>query len=47
LSERIRRERTDAVNVALAELAPEQQKLIAQALPALEELAELLKGDRS
>ena len=47
LSERIRRERTDAVNLALAELAPEQQKLIADALPALEELAELLKGDRS
>lgn len=46
LTERIRRERTDALNVALAELAPEHRRLIDEALPALEELAEQLKGDR-
>ncbi len=47
LSERIRRERTDAVNVALAELPADQRRLIEKALPALEQLAEQLKGDRS
>lgn len=46
LAERIRRERTDALNVALAELAPERRRLIEEALPALEQLAERLKGDR-
>jgi DNA-binding MarR family transcriptional regulator len=47
LSERIRRERTDALNVALETLPEEQQRLVADALPALEALAERLKGDRS
>ena len=47
LSERIRRERTDALNVALAELPGDQRKLIEKALPALEQLAEQLKGERS
>jgi DNA-binding MarR family transcriptional regulator len=47
LAERIRGERTDALNVALAEISPEQRRLIADALPALEQLAEQLKEDRS
>jgi DNA-binding MarR family transcriptional regulator len=45
LAERIRSERTDALNVAMAELPAEHRRLIADALPALEELAEQLKGD--
>jgi DNA-binding MarR family transcriptional regulator len=47
LAERIRRERTDALNVALEELPVEQRRLIADALPALDELAEKLKKDPS
>jgi DNA-binding MarR family transcriptional regulator len=46
LAERIRRERTDALKLALARLADADQEAIAQALPALEELAEALKGER-
>jgi DNA-binding MarR family transcriptional regulator len=43
LAERIRRERTDAVSVALAELSDESRHSIEAALPALERLAEELK----
>jgi DNA-binding MarR family transcriptional regulator len=46
LAERTRRERTDAVNEALAELSESQRRRIEQALPALEALAEELKGRR-
>jgi len=47
LAERIRRERTDALNVALEDLSvPERERILA-ALAALEQLAEGLKGDRS
>ena len=46
LSERIRRQRTDALHLALGTLSPVDQRRIADALPALEELAEHLKGDR-
>jgi DNA-binding MarR family transcriptional regulator len=46
LAERIRRERTDAVNVALERLAPAERERIVGALAALEELAERLKGER-
>jgi DNA-binding MarR family transcriptional regulator len=46
LAERMRRERTDAVNVALAALSEEDRRQIEQALPALESLAEELKGRR-
>jgi DNA-binding MarR family transcriptional regulator len=42
LAERIRAQRTHAVQVALEELAPENRKLVEDALPALEQLAELL-----
>src|SRR5579863_505025 len=42
LAERIRAERTRAVQVALAELAPADRELIEAALPALEELAQHL-----
>jgi DNA-binding MarR family transcriptional regulator len=47
LAEKIRRERTDALNVALADLAPDERRRIEDAVPALEQLAEILKGDRS
>lgn len=47
LAEKIRRERTDALNVALADLAPEERRRIEQAVPALEHLAEILKTERS
>jgi len=47
LAERVRRERTDALNVALEGLAPPERERILVALGALEELAELLKGERS
>jgi DNA-binding MarR family transcriptional regulator len=40
LAERIRRERTDAVGVALAELSGADRERIERALPALERLAE-------
>jgi DNA-binding MarR family transcriptional regulator len=46
LSERIRRQRTDALNLALGTLSAADQQRIEDALPALEELAEHLKGDR-
>ena len=47
LAEKIRRERTDALNVALADLAPDERRRIEQAVPALEHLAEILKAERS
>ncbi len=46
LAERIRSERTDALKLALAELTEGEQRRIEKALPALEQLAEQLKGDR-
>jgi DNA-binding MarR family transcriptional regulator len=46
LSERMRRERTDAVNLALAELDESDRRHIEAALPAFERLAEQLKGRR-
>lgn len=46
LAERIRRERTDALNVALDELDPAERERILLSLDALEALAERLKGDR-
>ena len=47
LTERIRRERTDALNDALEGLDAADRERIIAALPALEELAEQLhKGDR-
>ena len=46
LAERMRRERTDAVNAALAELPERDRRQIERALPALETLAEELKGRR-
>jgi DNA-binding MarR family transcriptional regulator len=46
LAERMRRERTDAVNAALAKLPDAQRRRIEQALPALELLAEELRGRR-
>ena len=47
LAERIRRERTDALNVALEGLSAAERERIVVALDALEQLAEGLKGDRS
>ena len=44
LTERIRRERTDALNVALAGLAPDEREQIVTALTALEHLADHLRG---
>jgi DNA-binding MarR family transcriptional regulator len=46
LAERIRRERTDALNEALAPLEPAHREALEQALPALEALAERLKEQR-
>jgi DNA-binding MarR family transcriptional regulator len=46
LAERIRRERTDALKLALGALPDADQRRIEQALPALEALAEELMGDR-
>jgi DNA-binding MarR family transcriptional regulator len=46
LADRMRRERTDAVNAALEGLTEPQRRRIEQALPALEALAEELKGAR-
>jgi DNA-binding MarR family transcriptional regulator len=43
---RMRRERTDAVNAALAQLSEADRRRIENALPALEALAEALKGRR-
>jgi DNA-binding MarR family transcriptional regulator len=42
LAEKIRGERTDALNTALADLAPEDRRHIEDAVPALEQLAEKL-----
>jgi DNA-binding MarR family transcriptional regulator len=47
LAEKIRRERTDALNTALAALAPDDRRRIEDAVPALEQLAEALKAERS
>jgi DNA-binding MarR family transcriptional regulator len=47
LADSIRRERTDALNVALEGLDERERSQIEVALPALERLAEQLKGDRS
>ena len=47
LAERIRRERTNAINEALGGLSPAERDLIEQALPALEGLAEQLKERRA
>jgi DNA-binding MarR family transcriptional regulator len=44
LAERMRRERTDALNLALDELSAAERATLERALPALEELAEALKG---
>jgi len=46
LADKIRRERTDALNLALADLSPDERRRIEAAVPALERLAEILK-DRS
>jgi DNA-binding MarR family transcriptional regulator len=46
IAEQIRRERTDALNIALEGLEPSDRERIVAALPALEVLAEGLKGDR-
>ena len=46
LADRMRRERTDAVNNALEGLSPAERDLIERALPALEGLAEQLKDRR-
>jgi len=46
LAERMRRERTDAVNAALAQLSESERRLIEAGLPALEALAEQLKESR-
>jgi DNA-binding MarR family transcriptional regulator len=46
LAARISRERTDALRLALAELSDTEQRRIEKALPALERLAEQLKGER-
>jgi DNA-binding MarR family transcriptional regulator len=43
LTERIRRERTDALNVALQGLAPDERERIITALTALEHLADRLR----
>jgi DNA-binding MarR family transcriptional regulator len=47
LADRIRRERTDALSLGLDKLAPEERELIERAVPALERLAEQLKGGRA
>ena len=46
LAEKIRRERTDALNGALAHLAPDDRRRIEDAVPALEQLADQLRGER-
>lgn len=46
MQDRIRRERTDVLSVALGGLAPEQRRALERALPVLEELAERLKDRR-
>ena len=44
LAERMRREKTDALYLALTALAEEDRVLVERALPALEQLADRLKG---
>lgn len=46
LAERMRRERTDAVKLALAELEPADRESLERALPALEAFAERLRERR-
>jgi DNA-binding MarR family transcriptional regulator len=46
LAERMRRERTEALNQGMRALAARDQRLIESALPALEALADELKGRR-
>jgi DNA-binding MarR family transcriptional regulator len=46
LAQQMRRQRTEAVETALAGLRPSERRAIDQALPALEALAELLPGSR-
>jgi|BarGraIncu00222A_1022003.scaffolds.fasta_scaffold54856_1 DNA-binding MarR family transcriptional regulator len=46
LAERMRRERTDALNLALAGLPEPDRRLLEQALPALEVLADQLRDRR-
>ena len=46
LAQRMRRERTDALNAALEGLPPAERRLLEQALPALEALAEQLQDRR-
>lgn len=43
---RMRRERTDVLSVALEALTDQERRTLAKALPALEKLAEQLKGGR-
>ncbi|HLJ01883.1 MAG TPA: MarR family transcriptional regulator [Solirubrobacteraceae bacterium] len=43
LAERMRKERTDALRVALTRLSPAEQSRLEESLPALEALAEVLK----
>ena len=46
LAQRIRRERTAAVNVAMGALSDPDRRLVERSLPALEALAEQLKERR-
>ena len=46
LAQRMRRERTDAVNEAMEGLSPSERRVLEVALPALEHLAEQLKDRR-
>jgi DNA-binding MarR family transcriptional regulator len=46
LAERMRRERTDAVNLALEGLTETERAMVRRALPALEALAEQLGSER-
>ena len=47
IAERMRRERTDALNAAMSALSDKEQELIGGALEALEALAEELKERRA
>lgn len=44
LAERMRQERTEAINTALAGLVPSERRMLEQAIPALEALAHELRG---
>jgi len=46
LAERMRRERTDVLHLALSTLSPADRDELARALPAIEQLAEALKETR-